>query len=66
MRNPIENIPRLLTLAEHLKTKAVNQAHRLLLCVYSNDRYSLYIGSDGKCYPLFPVIIQELPNLFDE
>ncbi|OFY87048.1 MAG: hypothetical protein A3F72_17750 [Bacteroidetes bacterium RIFCSPLOWO2_12_FULL_35_15] len=66
MRNPIENIPRLLLLAEHLKTKDINQAHALQILAYSNDRYSLFIGVNGKCYPLFPVVIQELPNLFDE
>lgn len=66
MRNPIENIPRLLMLAEHLKTKAINQAHALQSMAYSNNQFSLFIGVDGKCYPLFPFVIQELPRLYSE
>ncbi len=66
MRNKIENIPRLLLLAEHLKTKALNKAYVQMELAYSSDDVYLIIGADGKCYNFFPFVLIELPKLFDE
>lgn len=66
MRNPIENIPRLLLLAEHLKKKALNQEYARVDLAYSSNNVHLIIGVDGKCYNFFPCVIKELPILFDE
>lgn len=66
MRNSIESIPRLLLLAEHLRTKALNQAYTRSELAYSKNNINLFFGVNGKCYNLFPFVIQELPNLFEE
>ena len=66
MRNKTENIPRLLVLAEHLKSKELNDAYKECRLAYSKNNVNLMIGVNGDCYSLFPFVIQELPVLFSE
>ena len=66
MRNRDENIPRLLLLAEHLKSKILNEAYTQCTLAYSKNNVNLMIGVNGELYSLFPFIVQELPVLFSE
>lgn len=66
MRNILNSEPRLLLLADHLKNEALNEGYKSPEFAYSKNHISLLIGMDGKCYPLFPFVIEELPNVFDE
>ncbi len=66
MRNTEENIPRLLILAEHLKSKELNDAYAGNKLAYSKSKVNLMIGNNGICHFLFPFVVQELPVLFKE
>lgn len=66
MRNKEENIPRLLLLAEHLKSKKLNELYSSNQLAYTKNNMNLLIGLSGQIYNLFPFVIQELPVLFEE
>ncbi|MGB3948541.1 MAG: hypothetical protein WBM13_11195 [Bacteroidia bacterium] len=66
MRNVLSCIPRLLLLAEHLKNEELNEGYKSPELAYSHNTINIFIGMNGKCYPLFPFLIEELPNVFDE
>ena len=60
----MENIPRMLLLAEHLKSKELNEAYAENRLAYSTNKINLMIGNNGICHFLFPFVVQELPVLF--
>lgn len=66
MRNKLENIPRLLLLAEHLKSKKLNEMYSSNQLAYSKNNINLMIGLNGQIYNLFPFVVQELSVLFTE
>lgn len=66
MRNKTENIPRLLLLAEHLKSKKLNELYSRNQLAYSKNKINLMIGLNGQIYNLFPFVVQELSVLFTE
>jgi hypothetical protein len=66
MRNKTENIPRLLLLAEHLKSKELQNAYNENKLTYTRNNINLMIGVNGQFYLLFPFVIQELAVLFNK
>lgn len=66
MRNKTENIPRLLILAEHLKSKELNDSFKECRMIYSKDNINVMLGVNGGCYMLFPFVVEALPLLFKE
>lgn len=66
MRNKLENIPRLLLLAEHLRSNKLNEMYSSNQLAYSKNNINLMIGLNGQIYNLFPFVVQELSVLFTE